>query len=442
MVYAFSGAAQAITYVGWNFSHSGFGDENLAATDVAGATGFEQANWNNHSSNGQAPGTVPLSNLVNDAGVATTIDVVNWTQTANNSWHNGDSGTPNAKLIDGFANQQAAITFGDLGSEFTGGAGYSVVVYYNNNEGPSTSNLSVVGNGSDNVSRSITTGNTAGSSFSSVGFVEETGANAGSTNFTVFSGLKDSEFTVALAGANNNGISAIQIVGDLPPPPPAGSVGWNFSHGSFGDETLAPSDVAGAPGFEQANWNNHVSNGQAPGNTGLGLVDDLGGASGIEVVGWTQSANNSWHYDHGSSADEKLTGGFANQDAEIIFEGVNDFTEDGYTVVVYYGNNEFFVNADTSILVNGEMQNVQSADSLANVGYIMNMDDGLTDSTFAVFTNISGDILRVSLNSSQNDGISAIQIFKAVTVPEPTTGLCLLLSAVGLAARRRSRRHA
>ncbi|MEX2213189.1 MAG: hypothetical protein WD768_03610 [Phycisphaeraceae bacterium] len=321
-------------------------------------------------------------------------------------------------------------------------------MYYNNNEGPSNSTLSVVGNGADNVSRDIRTGNTAASGFDNVGFVEGTGSLASSSNYTVFTGLHDSEFTVSLlsqGSVNNNGISAIQIVGGLPPPPVGDSVGWNFSNTAFGDENLAPGDVAGAPSFEQANWNNHLSNGQGPGNTGLALLDSLGSPSGIDVVGWTQSSNNSWHYDgHGSDPDGKLMGGFANQDTVLTFEGVNDFSADGYTVVVYYGNNEFFVNDVSTITVNGQVQDIQSADILSSVGYVMNTDGGATDSNYAVFTNVSGDVLTVALDGPRNDGISAIQIFRvadAVPVPEPMTASMLILATGMLMGGRASRRR-
>src|SRR5690606_16971598 len=88
--------------------------------------------------------------------------------------------------------------------------------------GPSTSTLTLTGSTDDLVSRDIRTGNTTLTSYSNVGFVQELGLEppTQSTNYTVFSGLNDSGFTVALTGTNNNGIAAIQIVSaDVIPEP-------------------------------------------------------------------------------------------------------------------------------------------------------------------------------------------------------------------------------
>ena len=103
--------------------------------------------------------------------------------------------------------------------------GYDVVVYYSNNEGPSTSTLTLTGSINDSSSRSIRTGPTAVCAYSSVGFVEETGALSGATNFTVFTGFNDPQLTIALSGLNNNGIAAFQIVQAIPEPSVLGLLG-------------------------------------------------------------------------------------------------------------------------------------------------------------------------------------------------------------------------
>ena len=246
---------------------------------------------------------------------------------------------------------------------------------------------------------------------------------------------KQHDFTIAMIRMPFRHVVALSLLA-APLSQGAVSIGWNYSHSGFGDENLAAAEVAGAPGFAQANWNNHASGGQAPGSVPLNdLTADNGGtavSTTVDVVSWSQSTNNSWHYNgHGSTPDDKLMGGFGNQDMTLTFADVNSFTPDGYTVVVYYGNNEFFTNPTTTIDVNGQIQTIQTSDVLASVGYIQNTDNGATDSNYAVFTGVSGDTLTIDLQSSQNDGISAVQ---SIQIPEPASagllGVGLLLTAL------------
>ena len=203
-----SAVATSQVSIGWNYD--GVGDDTLAANDLAGVPPYAQVAWNNHAGLGQGPGSVPFA-LNDNSGAANGASVTAWTQSSGNSWAQGQSANPNQKLLNSFADQQPAITFSNLPADYVS-SGYSVVVYYGNNEGPSTSTLAVTGSTNDSVSLSIRTGNTALSSYGTVGFVQETGALAGPTNYTVFTGLNDPGFTVSLTGANNNGICAIQIV--------------------------------------------------------------------------------------------------------------------------------------------------------------------------------------------------------------------------------------
>lgn len=211
----FAAVAQAGT-IGVKYSRTA----SLAASDVAGYSIYAQANWNNAAAVGQGPPNTPINALKDGNGVATSVNLTSWTQTMNNSWTLNDTASPNAKLLTDFSDQQAAITFSGLNTFAP--AGYTVVVYYSNNEGPTTSTLTITGTANDLVSRKIRTGNTALCSYSSVGFLEETGAvqpPTSSTNVTVFSGLNDAGFTVAMTGSGNNGIAAVQIVANEIPEP-------------------------------------------------------------------------------------------------------------------------------------------------------------------------------------------------------------------------------
>jgi lysophospholipase L1-like esterase len=208
-VWTFSTRVASFTGIGWNYV--GVGEVALAPGDEAGAPGYEQSNWNNHFGVGQGPGSVPFA-LADHSAAATSARVTAWTQTSNNSWQHGQIANPHEILMNDFIDRQPSVTISNIPY-----ARYDVVVYYGNNEGPSTSTLGVIGSGSDSHSRSVITGNTALSSFRSVGYREETGSLSGPTNFTVFRGLADSQIRVFLSGDNNNGISAIQVV-DAPMP--------------------------------------------------------------------------------------------------------------------------------------------------------------------------------------------------------------------------------
>ncbi len=679
--------------IGWNYQ--GVGGTGLLSTDTAGATGFAQSNWNNHAGIGQGPGTIPLNDLVDGTGTATTLDVTAWSLSTNNSWQHNQTSTPDEILMNDFADKEPSLTFDQIPYTTNG---YTVVVYYGNNEGPSTSTLTVGAQ-----SRTITTGNTDQSSYGINGYLEGTDANdASPTNFSVFGGLTSATLSISLSGNNNNGISAIQFVEELatdppgapanPDPPdgapdisvgktlgwddairadqydiflwpssgsepgtPTATVGssgydppadllssteyswrvvarntgsaattngpvWSFTTGSNlppsapespspadgasgvdpattldwadsaraatynvylwippatkpasptgstasseftpagdlaqdtlyhwtveavnGDGTtpaadafwsfttlgppagapdnpnpehgsvavspatplawdgvanatsynvrlwastgtrpvdptatttattyqppallgtstgyswgieavnllgmttggpwtfstasgvpgprtigwnlqgvsgtgLAADAIAGAPGYGQANWNNHASAGQAPGSPLSDLTDDTGSATTADVTSWTQTTNNSWQHNHTATPDEILTNDFADQEPAITFA---EIPFSSYDVVVYYGNNE---GPSTSTLTVGAQSRTittgnTAASSVRSVGYVEGTDDNTDDpSNFSVFRDLSGAGLTVSLTGSNNNGLSAIQIVQA-----------------------------
>lgn len=216
----------------------------------------------------------------------------------------------------------------------------------------------------------------------------------------------------------------------------AASIGWNYQ--GVSGVGLNPGDVAGAPGFAQANWNNHAGAGQGAGATPFGpLADDGGTPTGVNVSSWTVSTGNSWQYsDPSGTPDAILLNDFNDKDPSLTFTGLNSVFSGSYTVVVYYGNNEWNLTSPFSTLtVNGSSQDVQTGDMFSNVGYVQNTDNGATDSNYAVFTGVSGDTLNVSMDASgANNGISAIQI---TDVPEP--GSLALLGLGGLMIIRRRR---
>jgi len=426
---AFPATSRALNSIGVKYVRS----DALSASDVAGAGAFAQSNWNMApASVGGGQGTpVPISGLKNNSGTPTGVALSSWTQTTINSWSLGDTGSANAKLLNSFSDRQPTLGFTGLDVAFPGG--YSVVVYYSNNEGPSVSTLTLTGSLNDHATRSIRTGATAQCSYASVGFVQESGTvqpATASTNFTVFTGLNDAGLTLALSGANNNGICAVQLVAEtalpglpavpaapLPadlasnvatattldwadssnatgyqvflwpdgtaqpatptatPPastydPPADlgtaityhwqvkavgsagttsgpiwsfttaaavaaqvSIGWNYD--GLGDDTLAATELAGAPPFAQLCWNNHPGSGQAPGVVPFALNDNSGAPSGASVTAWTLSSNNSWSLGESASPNEKLLNSFADQQPSVTFSNIPvSYIVAGYSVVV------------------------------------------------------------------------------------------------------------
>jgi hypothetical protein len=403
--------------IGWHYD--GMGEDTMNSSHEAGVDPFSQANWNNHVGSGQGPGALPFD-LKDRDGNKTTAKVTGWSQTSNNSWHHGYSNpTPNERLMGSFADQRPSITFSYLPEDYVTD-GYSVIVYYGNNEGPNTSILKIVGSVDDDVSRTIITGNTAGAGYRAVGFVEETGLATGPTNYTMFTGLDDPEFTVSLVNQNNNGISAIQIIKNDPPPPPppsAGSIGWNYD--GVGDDTLSPSDVAGVGSFAQSNWNNHAGNYQSPGVVPFALKNQDGVSTTVQVTGWSQGTNNSWSHGYTSpTPNEKLMESFNDREPVITFSGIPlPFRTSGYSVVVYYGNNE---GPSTSVLrVQGSVDDDVSRTIITGnttgagyraKGFVEETGAASGPTNYTIFTDLNDPGFTVSLTGANNNGISAIQI--------------------------------
>lgn len=430
-------AAGQVKSVGWNFDNGYTGPQydTLDADEVAGVPAFAQANWNNHrggGAGGQGPGTVPFD-LHDNEGNPSGIRVKAWTLFTNDSWQHGYTGTDsNSKLMNSFTDKRPALTFDGIPSEYRE-SGYSVVVYYGNSDGPSNSTLTLQGTANDQRSLNIQTGNTAQSAYHHAGFVEGTTTSAGPTNYAVFNGLNDPEFTVSLTdvsvNGNNNGIAAVQIVHVPPAPPLEDSIGWNYD-GPYGDDLLSSSDLAGAPGFRQRHWNNHAGSGQGPGSLPFALKDARGNATTASVTGWVHqygSDSNSHAYSAPLSPDEKLLNSYANRGARVTFSGVPaSYVANGYTVVVYYTSRSPVPGASTLSILDADNTTLASAltytgatpnysaglSSYRDIGFVAGDGNAGTVSNYTSFSGLSAPTFTVFLDSQNHNGVSAIQIVK------------------------------
>lgn len=234
----------------------------------------------------------------------------------------------------------------------------------------------------------------------------------------------------------------------------ATSIGWNYVNpGANPASPVAPTAIAGVGPYAQANWNNHVGNGQAPGDTPLtGLIDSNGVTTSAEVVSWTAAGTpNSWH--HGQASDPldgniDLMDDFNNRDVTITFGNI---PYANYSVVIYYGNNEPVDGAALamSTLSAGALSRVISTGNsdtagYHSVGFIEGTDaDTTAKSNYTVFHGLSSSTLVVSMlngvdgSTNLNNGIAAIQIVEAQAIPEPSTALFVGLGALLLLRRKR-----
>jgi hypothetical protein len=250
-------------------------------------------------------------------------------------------------------------------------------------------------------------------------------APPGIHRFTVgqYAEVSETEARVFSAVANPGGVwNAVQR--DVPSQ--ATTIGWNFVLNSQSTNgQLAATDVAGAPGFAQSNWNNHPGIGQGPGAVPLALVDHSGAPSGVSISAWTQETNNSWRMGQApSTADDRLMHTYASNDPKLTFEGLDAFAPDGYTVVVYYGRGgDSALTADFT--VNGVLQTVSYRKTesayVVQDAYLLNGADGVDESNYAVFESLSGNVLTITQDTgnANNFGITGLQIRRMLPALEP-----------------------
>lgn len=253
------------------------------------------------------------------------------------------------------------------------------------------------------------------------------------------------------------------------------AIGLNFVNtGDAGiqngtSDALGPAESAGAPGYEQLNWNNLGRWGQ-----GAALMDSTGAAAGVTA---TWDSNNTWNTGVGSGTpNNKLMHGYLDATGqpnvntppyqfwwnenkpEVYITGLTAWLAakgaPSYKVVVYTDGDategrvsEYWLQSPdgsddpptalgsdlsahvfVSDLANfsGTFTQVGlSADSVANAGA----------GNFIVFSGLTAD--RFILRTEEQLFRSTINGFQIVAVPEPVTLGALALGAMGVLARRR-----
>lgn len=267
----------------------------------------------------------------------------------------------------------------------------------------------------------------------------------------------------------------------------AGSLGFNFvdngdgGHQDAAADSLGASEVAGAPGYQQASWNNLGRWGDTVGS----MVDNSGAMSGVTL---TWDSNNTWRNGAGTNTpDSKLMNGYLDATGDpnvdgppysgfdnankpdVGVVGISAWLQaqgaSSYDVVVYtdgdrtegrigeywlqdftYNNppgNDFGNLTLGSMLTPGVFVSDQDnfSGTFTQVPLSADSEANAAAGNFIVFTGLTGDsfLLRTEEISSPSQLRAQINGFQIIAVPEPSAIALLGLAAVGGMMMRRRR---
>lgn len=231
-----------------------------------------------------------------------------------------------------------------------------------------------------------------------------------------------------------------------------------------GNIQLAPDDIAGVPGVEQANWN--VNDGGADAQAAangtsadiIGPVASQLGDSNGEATGATVTwvSNGTWNTTNGADTpDAKLMNGYidaigaADPFATVTIENI---PYDSYLVYVYIGSDG---NGRTGQVTDGTTTFSYSTFSNDPDGsggftpddYVETQDtaDGFPNANYAVFAGSGSSVTIDIIRGSNNSGFHAVQIVNdggAAQVPLSALPVAAALAIVGFIALRRRHRTA
>lgn len=458
--------------VGLNFVGGGPSPGTLAAGDTAGAPGLTQSNWNNLATNyhGSA-GAVP-SSLVDSAG--TTVGSGNNSSVgmrveydSGTVWGTGIADTgPDSRLMRGYLDDHPSLSSQPyMNLRNIPYQRYNIVVYV---DGDATS-------GTDGGYWLETLTPVAGTQLTSKVYAAESGhfsgtytqvpvtstkASPSTGNYIVFEGLD--QLDIRLRGQKESGtrapINGVQLVDASGPVElsPFHTIGLNFV-GSGG--SVAPSEVAGASGRAQVNWNNlntdyHGNGGAVPGTVvdNSGLVVGVGNqlANGLRVE---YDAANVWGTAISpTSPDQRLMKGYLDSSgigSSQPYVRLLNMPYALYDVVLYVdgdGTNgelgEYWIedtggNALTPHIFGRDMYNFNGR--FTQVPTSSTVQGSAPIGNYIVFRSLTAAdiVVRGSQISGTRSPINAIQL---IETPEPGTMTLLGLGSVVALIRRRRRR--
>ncbi len=196
--------------------------------------------------------------------------------------------------------------------------------------------------------------------------------------------------------------------------------------------TLSPGDTAGAPGYEQPNWNNVDQDGASS----VALVDANGGSSGMTISypGNFYGGETGWG---SATADDRLmNGGHRYHSANTMtFEGLTP--GEVYDIVFYWG------------FTDGRAQDVNASDATGTTTIRMTTTPTKNAWVEATAGNgYTGNYLVLAGLTVKGDGTLSVDLddgtsrtsFSAIQlrpIPEPGVAVMLALGGVALLRRRR-----